>query len=138
VYGPRQNTEGEAGVIAIFLDLISQGREIQIHGDGAQSRDFIYVKDVAKAFVSALEKRVSGVYNIGTGFATSINELFQSVKEVSPGSISMQYSPVRPGDIQNSVLDNSHAKRNLSWEPEYMLKDGIQETSNYYFSKLHA
>lgn len=128
VYGPRQDATGEGGVVAIFVDRLSRGESPLIYGDGEQTRDFVYVKDVARANVLAVERGNGEVLNISTGTSVSINELFARLKELVGSRIEPRYAPARPGDIRHSSLDNRRAHELLSWEAEYSLADGLAET----------
>jgi len=130
VYGPRQNSEGEAGVIAIFCDKILKNEDIVIFGDGEQTRDFIYVEDVAEANVLALEKDC--IINISVNEGISINELFRLLKEISGFEKDAIYANPREGDILKSYLDNSKAKEKLCWEPKIGFKEGLRKTFEWF------
>ena len=132
VYGPRQDTQGEAGVIAIFADKISKNEEIEIHGDGQQIRDFIFVKDVAFAIQKCIEKDVKNqTINISTNTQCTINELFENLKEIASYTKTPKYTEERIGDIKISVLDNSKAKALLDWDCQAEFKKGLKETIEY-------
>ncbi len=107
------------------------GERPVIHGDGSQTRDFIYVGDVARANCQALERGEKGVYNISTGREVSINELWQSLESRASVSFRAKYGPVRPGDISRSVLANSKARIELDWQPEVELAEGLAATLKY-------
>lgn len=128
VYGPRQDAAGEGGVVAIFADRLLKGTQPEIYGDGEQTRDFVYVKDVAAANVAALDRAGGEVLNISTGVATSVNKLLAVMKEIAGSSAEARYCPERPGDIRHSYLDNSRAKRLLGWRPRFGLREGLRET----------
>lgn len=131
-YGIRQDPKGEGGVISIFVDkLLEEGTPI-IFGTGEQTRDFIYVKDIVEANVLAVSKGDNNIFNIGTGVATSINELFNSMKEISGAKVEPIYKEARKGDILHSYFDISKAKEILGWSPRYSLKDGLKETICFY------
>jgi len=132
VYGPRQDVRGEGGVVAIFASHLLAGERPVIHGDGSQTRDFIYVSDVARANCQALERGEKGVYNISTGREVSINELWQALESRASVSFRAKYGPVRPGDISRSVLANSKARIELDWQPEVELTEGLAATLKYY------
>ena len=107
VYGPRQTPHGEAGVVSIFIDSFINNKEINIFGNGEQTRDFIYVKDIAKIFFELINKNVSKqVLNISTNYAITINELFKNISKISNKTIISNYLDVREGDIEHSILDN--------------------------------
>lgn len=131
-YGIRQDPKGEGGVISIFVDkLLEEGTPI-IFGTGEQTRDFIYVKDIVEANVLAVSKGDNNIFNIGTGVATSINELFNSMKEIAGAKVEPVYKEARKGDILHSYFDISKAKEMLGWSPKYSLKDGLKETICFY------
>jgi len=137
VYGPRQNAAGEGGVISIFSTRLLAGQSPVIFGDGEQTRDFVYVEDIAEANLLALNAGDQMVLNIGTGNQTSVNQLFSSISEIAgtgPGSI---YAAAREGDIRNSCMDNRVAKTVLGWKPAFSLKDGLAKTYEFY-GKLNA
>ncbi|MFI3242248.1 MAG: NAD-dependent epimerase/dehydratase family protein [Alphaproteobacteria bacterium] len=129
VYGPRQDPYGEAGVIAIFIDKINNNQDIQIHDDGEQTRDFIYVEDVANANVAAiLSKMKNQTINVSTNQKTSINQLFNTLKEISNYNKSPTYTPRREGDIKHSYLDNQKLQQLLNIIPKTNLTNGLQNT----------
>jgi UDP-glucose 4-epimerase len=127
VYGPRQEPHGEAGVVAIFMGLLRGGGTPSIYGDGRQTRDYVYVGDVARAMLLALE-RDGGVYNVGTGVETSVLELYESIQAASGVRREPTFAPPRLGELQRSVLDVSLAERQLDWRPSRSLTDGLAET----------
>ena len=126
VYGPRQDAHGEAGVVAIFFGAFKEGWTPVIFGDGQQTRDFVYVDDVVTANLSAAGR--SGVYNVGTGIETSVQELYAACRRVAGVEVEPEQKPERPGEIQRSVVDPSLAARELDWKPETSLDDGLAET----------
>mgnify|MGYP000970672533 CR=1 FL=1 len=132
VYGPRQNSSAEGGVVAIFAQKLAVEEPITIYGDGKQTRDFVYVKDVARANVLATEKEARGTIHISTCKETSANDLLAKMVGIAKVKPIVTYKPSREGDIRKSVLDNSKAKRCLSWKPDYSLNQGLQETLNYF------
>ncbi len=137
VYGPRQSPKSEyAGVISKFISLMLKGERPTIYGDGGQTRDFVYVADVVKANLLAMEsKKVnSGVFNIATGKQTSINDIVKTINMILETDISPIYAPERPGDIRHSVADISKAKRELGYKPEYGLKKGLEKTIEWHRS----
>ena len=127
VYGPRQMPHGEAGVVAIFMGLLRDGGTPTIFGDGMQSRDYVYVRDVADAFVRAAEHD-GGVFNIGTGTETSVVELYDAIRAASGVDREATFAPARLGELQRSVLDNSLAAHELGWRPRHSLADGLPDT----------
>jgi UDP-glucose 4-epimerase len=124
VFGPRQDPHGEAGVVAIFLGLLARGEEPHIFGDGTQQRDYVYVGDVAAATVAALEQP-TGVFNVGTGVATSVLELFEACRRASGVDVEPVFDPPRLGELQRSVLDAGLAERELGFTAETSFDDGI-------------
>jgi len=127
VYGPRQEPHGEAGVVAIFMGLLRKGGTPRIFGDGSQTRDYVYVGDVARALLLALE-RDGRVYNIGTGAETSVLELYRAIQDVAGIEREAELAPARLGELQRSVLDASLAHAELDWRPERSLTDGLALT----------
>jgi len=127
VYGPRQIVHGEAGVVAIFMGLLRDGGTPQIYGDGTQTRDYVYVGDIARATLAALEHD-GGVFNIGTGVETSVLELVKAIGRASGVEQAAEHAPPRLGELQRSVLDASLAARQLGWAPQVTLEDGLART----------
>jgi UDP-glucose 4-epimerase len=132
VYGPRQDASGEGGVVAIFADAMLQGREVQIHGDGYNLRDYVYVKDVARANLLALTHPRGDAFNIGTGTATSTNDLCAALAKATGWTRSAKHGVPRLGDLKKSVLDPSKAAKGLGWKPAYGLADGLRETVEWF------
>ncbi|MDI6871531.1 MAG: NAD-dependent epimerase/dehydratase family protein [Bacillota bacterium] len=125
VYGPRQNAEGEAGVVAIFVDRTKCERSIEVFGDGQQTRDFVHVFDVVAANLLAAEHGAPGPLNISTGVATSVAALHELIAAQSGRATKVVHLPPRPGDVRHSTLDNSRAREALGWEPKVDLASGI-------------
>jgi UDP-glucose 4-epimerase len=132
VYGPRQNSSGEGGVVAIFSDRLLNKRLPQIFGDGEQTRDFVFVKDVARAIIRALTDGDNQIYNVGSGQKVSINSLFQQLQILTQNTVKPQYLPARPGDIRHSLFDITKVKAGLAWEPETDLIDGLTKTIKWF------
>lgn len=133
VYGPRQNPFGEAGVVAIFAQRLLNGEQTSVFGGGANTRDYVYVKDVANAFLAAAGSNGNGMrFNIGTGVETSDVELHAAVAEAVGTDQSPQDQPPRLGDLPRSSLDSSLATRVLNWQPKVSLEVGIAETVEYF------
>lgn len=128
VYGPRQNPHGESGVIAIFMEKLLKGEQPVINGTGENTRDYIYVEDVAQANVAALEYNQQGIFNIGTKVETSTLEVVRKVYSALKISGEAQHGPARPGEQQRSVLDASLAQQELGWSPQVSLDEGIART----------
>lgn len=132
VYGPRQDPYGEAGVVSIFVSRMLAGEPVTIHGDGEQTRDFVYVGDVAAANLRALERGNGGVYNVGTGYATAVNQLFHILRHLTDYPRAPQHGPPRPGDVRHSVLDANRAAAELGWRAETSLREGLAQTVEYF------
>ncbi|MDG5787893.1 NAD-dependent epimerase/dehydratase family protein [Evansella sp. AB-P1] len=136
VFGMRQDTNGEAGVIAIFINRLLHGESPTVFGDGNQTRDFIFVKDVAQANVRALEYGHNETFNISTQTKVSINKIIEEMKAILQEPISTLYGQEREGDIRHSYLKNEKAKNILRWQPKYRLREGLQETLHYYKDEM--
>ncbi|KRE39735.1 NAD-dependent epimerase/dehydratase family protein [Paenibacillus sp. Soil724D2] len=132
VYGIRQDPKGEGGVVSIFVDKLLAGKQPLIFGDGEQTRDFIYVKDIIRANMAALSKGSRGIYNVSWNEQTSVNDLLKEMCDISGMSFNPSYAPSRAGDIVHSRLDNRAALAGLDWGPVYTLRSGLQETFDYY------
>ena len=130
VYGPRQDPHGEAGVVAIFLGALARGEQAHIFGDGLQTRDYVYVGDVARATTSALGQE-GGVFNVGTGRETSVVDLYELCARVAGSETKAEHSPARLGELQRSVLDPELAARELGFRAMVELEDGLQATWNW-------
>ncbi|WP_097027917.1 NAD-dependent epimerase/dehydratase family protein [Clostridium peptidivorans] len=134
VYGERQGAKGEGGVVSIFIDKFLAKEVPSIFGDGEQTRDFIYVKDVAKANLLALDKGDNEILNISTNTQVSVNKLFEIMREIFVVKIVPVYKEVRDGDIEHSYLDNTRAKEIINLKNEYELQEGLEETVKYYMN----
>jgi len=132
VYGPRQNPYGEAGVIAIFTQKLLSGGQPIINGDGTQTRDFVYVGDVVRAHLLAMEYDRSDIFNVGTGSETDVNTIFFKLREIVGRDVPEKHGPPKEGEQQRSVLDYSKAKRLLGWEPQIDLDRGLRLTVEYF------
>jgi UDP-glucose 4-epimerase len=128
VYGPRQEPHGEAGVVAIFMGLLHDGGEPTIYGDGSQTRDYVYVGDVVEAMLAAAAFAGGGVFNVGTGTETSVNELYAAIQRAAGAEREARYGEARLGELQRSVLDIGLAGRELGWRPRHSLGDGLAAT----------
>jgi UDP-glucose 4-epimerase len=126
VYGPRQDPRGEAGVVSIFLGRLAAGDRPRIFGDGSQTRDYVYVGDVARATLAAAGK--GGVFNVGTGIETSVLELYEQCRRVAGSELEAEQADARLGELQRSVLDATRAERELGWRPEVDLEEGLRRT----------
>jgi UDP-glucose 4-epimerase len=128
VYGPRQEPHGEAGVVSIFMGLLRDGGVPTIFGDGSQTRDYVFVRDVVRAMLAAHAHDAGGVYNVGTGAETSVLQLYDAIRQASGIDRAVEHAPARLGELQRSVLDASLAGRDLGWRPEVDLAGGLAET----------
>ena len=127
VYGPRQDPHGEAGVVAIFLGALARGEQAKIFGDGLQTRDYVYVGDVARATTSTLGQD-SGVFNVGTGRETSVVELYELCAKVAGSDTPAEHAPARLGELQRSFLDPERAAHDLGFSAMVELEDGLRAT----------
>lgn len=135
VYGMRQDAYGEAGVIAIFIEQLLSSQPLRIFGDGAQTRDFVFVKDVAKANVAALTRGENETINISTGRQTSLLTIINELRMITSEEVSPAFGHERRGDIRHSCLSNAKAKELLDWVPAYSLAEGLRATIHYYQQK---
>jgi len=127
VYGPRQDPHGEAGVVAIFLGRLARGERPHVFGDGRQTRDYIFVGDVAKAALAAAG-RSAGVFNVGTGRETSVLELYEACRRVVGSELDAVFDPPRLGELARSVLDTKFAERELGFRAQTDLVEGLAAT----------
>lgn len=128
VYGPRQNTLGEAGVVAIFTEKFLAGVQPVINGDGLQTRDFTYVGDIAAANLLALSYPGAGILNIGTGLETDILTIYQHLQELTGSSLGPEHGPAKPGEQRRSALNCDLAREKLGWRPKTGLAEGLALT----------
>ena len=132
VYGPRQDPNGEAGVVAIFAGLLLSGRPCTVFGTGEQIRDFVYVADVADSLLAAAERGDGQLLNIGTGVGTSVNYLYRRMAAIVGGPDDPERGSARPGELDRSVLDATRAAGELGWRPVTGLDDGLQTTLDWF------
>jgi UDP-glucose 4-epimerase len=132
VYGPRQDPHGEAGVVAIFAGKLLAGEQCRIFGDGAQTRDYVYVDDVVDAFVRAAERGSGLTCNIGTGVETSVNLLYRTMADNAGVAADADYAPARTGELARSSLDAGRAKLHLGWQPFTDLSTGTAAVLEYF------
>ena len=135
VYGPRQDPHGEAGVVAIFSQRLLAGEEAIINGDGRQTRDFVYVGDVADANLLALTSGAAGVFNVGTGQETDINQIFCWLRELSGSQQPERHGPPLPGEQRRSAVDPTRLKQAVGWQPMTELRAGLEATVAYFRSQ---
>jgi UDP-glucose 4-epimerase len=132
IYGPRQDPLGEAGVISIFLGRLLNNQPLEIFGDGLDTRDYIYVKDIADVCIKAMESSTNDTFNAGTGIQTNLLELVDILKDVTSLPSEMIFSPPRAGDVHHIALDSLKAQNELNWVPSVSLKEGILNTWNWF------
>ena len=132
VYGPRQDPLGEAGVVAIFCQNLLDGVAPEIHWDGEQTRDFVYVEDCARANLMALEQGDGQAFNVGTGVGTSIDHFFEALLDVAGLDVEPRRGPRRPGDARYSYLDARKIEQHLGWQASVGLRQGLAETWDYF------
>ena len=132
VYGPRQDPHGEAGVVAIFARRLLADRTCVVYGSGEQTRDFVFVGDVADAFLRAGDYAGGGLFNIGTGLETSVNQLYGAMASLSEGPKDPEREAERMGEILRSSLKSTLASEELGWAPLTSLEDGLSETLDWF------
>jgi len=138
VYGPRQDPHGEAGVVAIFSGRCLKGEPCTIYGDGRQTRDYVYVGDVARANVLALESDFVGSLNIGTGIETDVVELQAGIARATGTRVPPVFAPPRPGEQRRSCIDPRKAGEVLGWKPEVALEEGLVRTAAFFRALARA
>jgi UDP-glucose 4-epimerase len=133
VYGPRQDPHGEAGVVTVFGSAMISGRPTIIYGDGSSTRDYVYVDDVATAFLCAADAPVTttGTFNIGTGVQTTVTELHQMIAAAVGVSRLPDHAEARTGEVHASALDPTRAGRLLGWKPDTDVTEGIKRTVHW-------
>jgi len=137
VYGPRQDFASEEGrVVAIFASRMLSRKPVTIDGDGEQSRDMLYVGDVAMANVAALDRGEGGMYHVSTGIAVTVNDLFRKLAILTGYPDKAAYGPARKGDVYRIALDNSLAAAELAWRPQISLEEGLSLTVDYFRTKV--
>jgi len=132
VYGPRQDPHGEAGVVAIFSGRMLRGEPVTVNGDGKQTRDYVYVGDVARVNVLALEHTCTGPVNIGTGLETDVNTLARLILDATGRRSEVRHGPTKQGEQRRSVVDSRRAAEVLGWRPEVSLADGLGRTVEWF------
>jgi UDP-glucose 4-epimerase len=132
VFGPHQNPQGEAGVVAIFCERLMKDQKLIICGDGEQTRDFISVRDIAQANLIALDNSCTGTFNVATGNETSINSLAERLLRISGKKISAEHGSARQGDQSRSVIDYKKFHEGFGWQPEVSLEQGLVETYSFF------
>ena len=132
VYGPRQNADGEAGVIAIFTQKMLRGEQPRINGNGFQTRDYVYVGDVVEAVRAVFVQPVEGIFNVGTGTETTVNEIFAKLKELTNSPCQEIHGPAKKGEQLRSVLDASKLEKETAWAHAVSLPEGLDETVKFF------
>jgi UDP-glucose 4-epimerase len=132
VYGPRQDPHGEAGVVAIFSGKMLRGEPVTVNGDGKQTRDYVFVGDVARMSLLALERDATGPVNIGTARETDVNTLAQTMIEVSGSRSEIRHGPAKSGEQRRSVIDVRRAAEVFGWTPQVSLRDGLARTIEFF------
>ncbi len=132
VYGPRQEPEGEAGVIAIFSKRLLEGGQPMINGTGKQTRDFVYVDDVVESIMVTLGEDIQGIYNVGTGQEATVNECYSLLKELTGNSCKDLYGAAKKGEQFRSVLDVMKLREKFGWDPQVALPEGLKLTVDFF------
>ena len=135
IYGPRQDPHGEAGGVAIFTLRLLSGDQPIINGDGEQTRDYVFVKDVARANLAALQADFCGPINIGTSIETDVNQLFQHLRTFTHSSLPEMHGPAKSGEQRRSVLAWNRAKTVLEWSPTVGVEEGLRQTVEFFRSQ---
>lgn len=138
VYGPRQNAHGEAGVIAIFTERLLRDEQCFINGDGLQTRDFVYVKDVVDANIRALAHDQNGIFNVGTGIETNMITLFRHLKALTGSKQDEKHADAKPGEQKRSVIGTALIEESLGWRRQYDLKVGLAETVGWFKRRMNS
>ncbi|MCB0338468.1 MAG: NAD-dependent epimerase/dehydratase family protein [Bdellovibrionales bacterium] len=138
VYGPRQNPHGEAGVVAIFCRKFLKGETPKINGSGTQTRDFVFVGDVARAVVAAINSNVKGSFNIGTSKETNILEIYRGLADAYGFTGSPNFGPGMPGEQMRSCIDSTKAKSIFDWSPQVEIRDGLAQTMDWFSKNQDA
>jgi UDP-glucose 4-epimerase len=136
VYGPRQDPHGEAGVVAIFALRMLRGEPVTVNGDGKQTRDYVYVGDVARMSVLALTGDASGPVNVGTGVETDVNTLAGLVRSAAASTSRVEHGPAKPGEQRRSVIDAGRAATVYGWRPEVTLAEGLGRTVEFFRARV--
>lgn len=132
VYGPRQNPHGEAGVVAIFCERMLDGLQPIVNGDGQQTRDYVHVSDVVAANIAALEKGISGIFNVGTSVETSVVTLFETLRDELAPELPVKHGDGKPGEQRRSVLSYEATASALDWSPSVPVRQGLTETAQWF------
>lgn len=132
VYGPRQNPHGEAGVIAIFINALLNGKQPIINGDGMQTRDYIFIDDVVSANIKALNHNICGSFNIGTGIQTDVKEIFSKIKNILNINFAEKHGPAKEGEQLQSSISPKLFEKETGWKINVSLDDGLEKTTKWF------
>ncbi|QPJ65482.1 MAG: NAD-dependent epimerase/dehydratase family protein [Candidatus Nitrohelix vancouverensis] len=138
VFGPRQDPHGEAGVVAIFCKRLLNDQPLLVYGDGEQTRDFVFVKDIVRANQIALQEDCSGIFNVGTGIETTVNHIARSLVQLAGKSVEIEHASARPGEQSRSCIDPGLFSSQFDWRPSVNLEDGLFETYDYFKQTANA
>ena len=136
VYGPRQDPEGEAGVVAIFIQKLLNNEQAIVNGNGRQTRDFVYVEDVVEANLAAMGQDIQGTYNVGTGEETSVNDLLRILVRHTNSTCKEVHGPAKGGEQARSVIDSGKLRQELSWESRTEFSEGLKRTVDYFRERM--
>jgi len=136
VYGPRQDPDGEAGVVAIFIQKLLNNEQAIVNGNGRQTRDFVYVEDVVEANLAVMGAETQGTYNVGTGEETSINDLLRILITHTNSACKEVHGPAKNGEQIRSVIESGKLRQELSWEPKTELSEGLKRTVDYFRERM--
>jgi UDP-glucose 4-epimerase len=136
IYGPRQSPHGEAGVVAIFNNLLLKGEVPTLFGHGKPTRDYVFVADVVNAVQKMCDDRITGTYNIGTGRETAVSEIFNLISKALKVDLLPDYAPLRTGEQERSSIDATLALKTFNWKPTVDLENGLRLTSEWFRGKL--
>ncbi|MDO8550833.1 MAG: NAD-dependent epimerase/dehydratase family protein [Ignavibacteria bacterium] len=137
IYGPRQNSKGEAGVVAIFTTKLLTNEQPVINGTGKQTRDYVYVGDVVKANLLALNDDVCDIYNVGTGKETDVNELFHKLNNIIGSNKEEKHGPPAPGEQMRSVITSEKLFKKFNWKPSTTLDEGLKPTVEFFKKNMN-
>ncbi|RMF61367.1 MAG: NAD-dependent epimerase/dehydratase family protein [Calditrichaeota bacterium] len=136
VYGPRQNPHGEAGVVAIFTERLLSGEQPIINGDGTQTRDYVYIDDLVRMNLLALNHERSEAFNVGTGTETDVNTIYRLLNQYTGADREEVHGPAKPGEQQRSCLSYAKAEQVFGWKPEVELNQGLKKTVEYFVKRM--
>jgi UDP-glucose 4-epimerase len=138
VYGPRQNSQGEAGVFAVFCEQMLAGIQPVIYGDGTKYRDYVFVEDAVRANLAALHRGQGEAFNIGNGVPVTDWEIFAIVRDLLQSKIEPRFSSIRPGEIEKIILNTAKAERLLNWKPQISIAEGARRTVAHFAARAES